>query len=162
VKAKYEKEKKDGRDHGSIRRLTFEECAGFILELAADHPVTIVIDALDECREISLRSSQGSLTDRQDLLKRLREMIDAKPGNIKVFLSSRGDEDISRRLHPYPTIVLNASKNGADIRSFIESEVDKLIEKRSDFQNLREDIIEAVDKRAGGMLVLITRLAAYV
>jgi hypothetical protein len=162
VKAKYEREKKDGIDHESIGRLTFEECAGFILELATDRPVTIVIDALDECREYAPQSSQGSQMDRQDLLTRLLEMIAANPGNIKVFLSSRDDDDIRDHLQGYPNITINASKNGKDIRRYIESEVDKLIAKRHylrDDGNIRAEIITAIDGRADGMFVLTTHLA---
>jgi hypothetical protein len=162
VKAKYETEKKSGGDHGSIRRLTFEECANFILELGTSHPITIVIDALDECREIAPRSSQSSHTDRQDLLNRLQGMIAAKPGNFKVFLSSRDDDDIRDHLQSYPNITINASKNGKDIQRYIESEVDKLIAKRSylrNDENLRAEIITAIGDRADGMFVFMTYLA---
>ena len=165
MKAKYEKELKDGKDHGSPRRLTFEECADFIMELATDHPVTIVIDALDECREIKHQASQGSHTDRQDLLDRLEEMMGAKPGNVKVFLSSRGDDDIHHRLKGYPTIKLDALKNGNDIKKFIESEVDSLMRKNNRWGNdkqLREDIITTVNDRANGMSVVISHLAESV
>lgn len=165
MKAKYEKEKREGKDHGSIVRLTFKECADFILELATDRPVTIIIDALDECRENKRQASQGSYTDRQDLLDRLEEMMDAKPGKIKVFLSSRDDEDIRRRLQMYPTIVLDASKNGADIRGFIESEVGDLMTKKGQWGNdkkLREEIVRIVNDRADGMSVLPAHLAASV
>jgi len=163
VKAKYEEEKGKGRDHGSIRRLTFEECAEFIPELATDRPVTIVIDALDECRESKHQPSQGS-HDRQDLLDRLEEMTSGN--NIKVFLSSRDDDDIKSRLQNYPTITLNASRNGADIRGFIESEVGDLMrKKRSHWGNdekLREEIIRAVNDRVDGMFVLLAHLATSV
>jgi hypothetical protein len=164
VKATYEEEKRNAKHHGSVRRLTFDECAGFILELVTDHPVTIVIDALDECRETAPRSSRGSYTDRQDLLNRLQEMITAKPGNVQVFISSRDDHDIWDRLRSYPNITISSSKNGDDILRFIKSEVDKLIAKTSylrNDQNLKEEIIEAVNDRADGMFVLITHIAKW-
>jgi hypothetical protein len=163
VKAKYEKEKRASKDHGSIRRLAFKECAEFILELATDRTVTIVIDALDECRENKHQPSEGGHKDRQDLLDELEKMV--VPGNIKLFLSSRGDVDIWDRLQDCPIITLNASKNGGDILRFIQSEVDDLIKKkrylRND-ENLKREIIKAVDDRSDGMLVLISLILLHV
>jgi hypothetical protein len=155
VKAKYEEEKRKGSDHGSLKSLTFQECVDFIVEISTSHPVTLVIDALDECRENKAQSPQGSRTDRQDLLDKL---MAAENGNIKVFLSSRGDEDIRRQLQTYPTIILDASKNGLDIRRFIELEVDDLMRKKGwgDDDKLRNEIVTAVNDRGKGMFVLLT------
>jgi hypothetical protein len=154
VKAKYEEEKKEAKDHGPISSLAFEDCTRFIVELATSRPVTIVIDALDECRENKHSSSGGSHTDRRDLLKKL---ITANHDNVRVFLSSRGDIDIQRRLENYPTITINAFKNGGDILSFIKSEVDDLTKRRNwgEDKPLREDIIKAVNDRANGMSVIM-------
>jgi len=162
VQAKYEEEKKKGGDHGSIRSLTFEECTRFIVELAENRPVTIVIDALDECRENKYHSARGSHTDRRDLLK---ELMAAKHENIKVFLSSRDDVDILRRLEMYPTITINASKNDGDILSFIRYEVEYLMREKSEWgreETLQEEIIAAVSARANGMSVLMTCTLPYV
>jgi Ankyrin repeats (3 copies) len=162
VRRKYEEEKRKGGDHGSIRSLTFEESARFIMKLATSRPVTIIIDALDECRENKRRSSQGSQTDRRDLLK---ELLAANHDSVRVFLSSRDDIDILRRLQRYPTITLNASKNGSDILNFIKSEVDDLMAERVDWghdETLRDDIITTVSDRANGMSVLVPCILACV
>ncbi|KIM21726.1 hypothetical protein M408DRAFT_324900, partial [Serendipita vermifera MAFF 305830] len=158
IKAKYETERKDGKTHGSIRRLRLEECANFIVGLATDRPVSIVIDALDECRDSKYKSSESGHTDRLDLLDRIDEMIAANPSNIKVFLSSRDDGDIRPRLVNYPNIVISASQNGPDILRFIKERVDRLLKKKGRLwrndERLKEDIINALNQRAGGMFRL--------
>jgi hypothetical protein len=161
VKAEYEKAKKEVRDHGPIRFLTFEECANFIVDLASDHPVSIVIDALDECREIP----QGSQKDRQDLLNLLETIT--KTGHVKAFLSSRDDGDIKSRLQNHPNIPIGASKNGPDILRFIETKVDILFSKKrhhwgSD-ENLKQKVINTLNSQADGMSVYINcHLAIFV
>jgi len=154
VKDKFERERRAVQGRGAIRRLTFDDCAYFILKLASDHPVTIVIDGLDECRKTAPRVSQGSHKDRKDLLDQLRKMVDTEGGKIKAFLSSRDDHDIQHQLQSYPNIILNSSKNGNDIRNFIVSKVDELVEKTYYLQNnenLKEEIIKAVYDRADGI-----------
>ncbi|KIM28668.1 hypothetical protein M408DRAFT_8505 [Serendipita vermifera MAFF 305830] len=158
IKAKYEMERKAGKDHGSIRHLTLEECTNFIVELATNRPVTIAIDALDECKESKYQPSESSHTNRQDLLKHIDKMIAAKPGNVRVFVSSRNDEDIVHRLNNYPNITINASQNGPDILRFIKEGVDQLLGDkghlwRSD-ERLKEDIVNALNDRADGMFRL--------
>ena len=71
---------------------------------------TIVIDALDECDK----------TSRADLLQALERIVHYSSNLVKVFMSSRNDQDIVRHLEHYPNIEITASKNQADIVNFCE------------------------------------------
>ena len=78
------RKKKAEEDCSAIKRLTVEECTSLIIELTKDHPATIILDALDECEEIT----------RHELLEALDSIISNSANVVKVFVSSRDDIDI--------------------------------------------------------------------
>jgi len=158
VKEKYEEAKRDGSPHGSIKGLTLDQCTEFIIQLAKNRPVMIVIDALDECRGNDDQLREGGLYYLGDLINQLEEITNACPGNIKVFLSSRDNESIAKRLRNYTNISLNVKRNQDDIRRFIEEKVDLLMRDKAwhDDGSLKEDIIKAVNDKADGMYVLMS------
>ena len=85
VAREYEARKKKAEDDCStIKRLTVEECTRLIIELTKDHPATIILDALDECEEIT----------RHELLEALDSIISNSANVVKIFISSRDDIDI--------------------------------------------------------------------
>ena len=85
VAREYEaRKKKAEEDCSAIKRLTVEECTRLIIELTKDHPATIILDALDECEEIT----------RHELLEALDSIISNSANVVKVFVSSRDDIDI--------------------------------------------------------------------
>ncbi|KAG9041303.1 hypothetical protein FS842_002606, partial [Serendipita sp. 407] len=150
VKKQYDKRREQQKDHGSIAPLTLGECADFIKQLAMSRPITIVIDALDECRE-----DTSELEGRTELFHPVMSMINS-PNKIKIFLSSRkGYHDIDHRLGGYANISMDDPRNTEDIPYFIEYEVKKLVEDKASLwkndQRLEEDIIQALKEKAGGM-----------
>ena len=85
VAREYEaRQKKAEEDCSTVKKLTVEECTRLIIELTKDHPATIVLDALDECEEIT----------RHELLEAFDSMISNSANVVKVFVSSRDDIDI--------------------------------------------------------------------
>ena len=85
VAREYEaRKKKADEDCSTIKRLTVEECTRLIIELTKDHPATIILDALDECEEIT----------RHELLEALDSIISKSANVVKIFVSSRDDIDI--------------------------------------------------------------------
>ncbi|MCJ1352386.1 MAG: hypothetical protein MMC33_002370, partial [Icmadophila ericetorum] len=127
-------------------KLTVAECEGLILALLEHNPATIVIDALDEC--IPAR--------RYEILKTLDNIIQKSASLVKVFVSSREDNDIVCRLKDSPNVIIHASDNGKDIERFIHSEVEKAIEDkrmlRGDISDeLKNRIITTLAKGANGM-----------
>ena len=133
----------------SSQGLQVEESRDLIMRLIEYYPMTtIVIDALDECdpekRELLLDTIE-SLLQHSSL------------GLLKVFLSSRDDQDISCTLREYPNLDLVSSRNSADIEAFVKEETDRLIRKQRLLRNslakesLKVLIIEEVARAADGM-----------
>ena len=98
-----------------------EECTNLIIALSGAYPVTnIIIDALDECNQAS----------RLILLESLEKIVVSSPSLIKVFISSREDYDIVLHLNHCPNLEIAASRNEADVESFIEKVVDESVSKK--------------------------------
>ncbi len=73
---------------------------------------TIVLDALDECNDVD------SLLQHMILLLQCC--------HAKLFLVSRREENISLALGEYPRIVIGPEDIGADIRSYVTAEIEKI------------------------------------
>ena len=79
---------------------------------------TIVIDALDECDPQT----------RQDLLDTLEVILRESLGLVKIFVSSRDDQDIVDTLRNYPNMEVSSQKNSADTSSCVSTETKRLVE----------------------------------
>ena len=133
----------------SSQGLQIEESRDLITRLIEYYPMTtIVIDALDECEP----------EKRELLLDTIESLLqNSSLGLLKVFLSSRDDQDISCTLREYPNLDLVSSRNSADIEAFVREETDRLVRKRRLLRNSRAKeslkvlIIEEVVRAADGM-----------
>ena len=146
--AAYRKREAEGFASGSLR---LDESLALIIQLVDHYPLTtIVIDALDECDS----------EKRGDLLESLETILKESSSLVKIFVSSRDDQDIVWHLQNYPNLELSSDKNKGDITSFVRAETQSLIQKRkllhlsSNKEELKEIIIEQVTKGANGMSVL--------
>lgn len=72
------------KDGSALKKLTVEDCTRLIVELANSHPLTIILDALDECEEDT----------RYELLEAFDEIISTSREVVKILVSSRDDVDI--------------------------------------------------------------------
>jgi len=78
-------------------------------------------------------------------------------GLVKVFVSSRDDQDIVCTLNEYPSLDLASDKNQRDIEQFVRTETERLVSKRRllRYSKCKEElkflIIEHVSKGADGM-----------
>lgn len=102
-------------DASEISRLDIVETTAQIVEIASKMPVTILIDALDECRS----------DQRHKLLGALDVLLEKSSHLVKVFVSSRDDIDIVLRLQKHPNIYINIHDNKHDIDRFIRAEVQR-------------------------------------
>jgi len=100
-----------------IDKLTLIECEQLIIALLENNPATIIIDALDECNSRT----------RYQLMDTLDSIIQKSASVVKIFLSSRDDNDVVCRLHKSPNIFISATDNGADIERFVNVEVAQAI-----------------------------------
>lgn len=143
-----EKYEKKGQGFSS-QGLQIEESRQLIIELIEHYPMTtIFIDALDECDP----------EKRYMLLDAIESLLqDSSLGLLKIFLSSRDDQDIACTLQEYPSLELVSSKNSADIEAFVREETEGLVKKRRLLRNshakeaLRVLIIDEVSRGADGM-----------
>lgn len=89
----------------SSNSLAFKESLDLIISLADTYTqISIVIDALDECDPQERRKFLDSL---QTIIKTSRL--------VKIFVSSRDDDDIIRRLDGVPNLWIEARDNEDDI-----------------------------------------------
>jgi hypothetical protein len=155
VREKYEERKKQGFQS---MPLCLEESRDLIIALTAYYPLTtIVIDALDEIDALD----QCDEPSRTDLLEALEQIILRSSNLVKVFVSSRNDQDIVRHLANCLNLEIEATKNQADIVSFVNSEVQRRISGNPLFlgkPNLIRSIIQTLCDGAQGMLVFSNML----
>jgi hypothetical protein len=147
----YLKKEAEGFASGALR---INESCALIIQLVEHYPLTtIVIDALDECNP----------EKRADLLETLETILRDSSHLVKIFVSSRDDQDIVCHLKDYPNLEIASSRNMDDIVSFVKSETRVLITKKkllrfsSNKDELEEVIVNQVTQRASGMYVTIPR-----
>ncbi|KAJ4291737.1 hypothetical protein N0V90_009632 [Kalmusia sp. IMI 367209] len=130
-------------------KMTYEEAESLLLELIQAFPrVHIVLDALDECFE----------QDRSRLIDVFNRMIDALPqAQLKIFISSRRNDDIMRQLLKEANIGVEATDNEDDISRFVIDRIER-DSRRRDRQSmqpipddLKYEIASVFGQKSGGM-----------
>jgi hypothetical protein len=139
------------------RSLSINESCSLIIQLVEYYQLTtIVIDAVDECDP----------EERADLLETLETILRESLHLVKIFLSSRDDQDIVCHLRDYPNLEISSGRNADDIVSFVKIKTRDLIKKRkllrfSDKKNeLERIIVDQIAKGASGMYVFVSRLCS--
>lgn len=144
VVSKYEEEEKANFPSGP---LDLGECSALIVKLIASYSQTnIIIDALDECDK---GTRSGLISVLAGLLKPTRSLV-------KIFVSSRDDNDIFARLSELPNLRISAADNAGDIDRFVRSEVERRITNRELLRgevsnDLKTHVVETLIKGADGM-----------
>ncbi|EEB87376.1 hypothetical protein MPER_15283, partial [Moniliophthora perniciosa FA553] len=135
------------------KRISASRTLPLLRQLIALFPITyIVIDALDECDQDT----------RLDLLDMFLELLDDPIHLVKIFVSSRDDQDISDTLGAFPSILVSPARNGGDVAHFIRQQTQALIVKRRllrfsrDKELLKEAIINKLTESADGMFLWVT------
>lgn len=143
----YRDRKEEAEETGcELTNLSVKECVELIVNLLDTNPATIIIDALDECDPVR----------RHELLKGLDTVIQQSASLVKVFVSSRDDNDIVCRLVHSPNMFIQANDNSEDIARFVHSEVDQSVKDRRLLSgnvsaDLKSRIITALIEGAQGM-----------
>ncbi|KAI8714909.1 NACHT domain-containing protein [Fusarium sp. LHS14.1] len=142
--------RREAEDTFASGPLRLDESKSLILKLLEqyrDVTMTIVIDALDECNPAT----------RGDLLDTLEDLLKTSPCLLKIFVSSRTDQDIVYKLDNYPNLHLSSDRNSPDIDLFVHSETKRLIDKGSLLRfstrkkEIRDRIIDELTSKAQGM-----------
>ena len=140
------KERKNEAEGRTPQRLDLEETIDIILALLETNGAFIVIDGLDECDS----------RRRQDLLLAMQRLVQESKRLVKVFISSRDDNDIISSLKTCPNVSISATDNSKDIRRFIDTHVEKAIQEKrllcgNVSDQLKLQIIKTLSEKASGM-----------
>jgi hypothetical protein len=91
---------RNGRLKPDIDSLT--ECMKDMLNLPGQGPVYIIIDALDECPNLS-----GTPSAREEVLELIGELVDLELPNVHLCVASRPEIDIRVILDPLTTLKIS-------------------------------------------------------
>lgn len=141
----YEKAREsDPAGPGSLR---FGESLDLIISLINLYSeTTIIIDALDEC----------NIGNRKEFLRALKKLTRDSTSTIKIFVSSRDDDDIVLELKDEPNVNIEPSDNKGDIQRFVVGEVTKRIKDKELLRGnvskeLKQTVVRNVVDGAQGM-----------
>ena len=96
------------------RKLKWKELQTVLAELFQIYPqVTLVVDALDECKKET----------RLTFMDVLDTLIADSSKPIKILISSRRDRDIQRHFEDGPNLSIRAIDNRDDITMFVNREI---------------------------------------
>ena len=124
-------------------------CLQEMLEDTANEPTYIIVDALDECPNIS-----GIPTPREIVLRLVKDLVDLRFQNLHICVTSRPEIDIKIFLQPLAKIdvslhdEIGQQKDISDyVHNFVSS--DRMMRRwRSDQKEL---VIEELSEKADGM-----------
>ena len=144
------------KDGSEVSCLDMSETTDQIVGIASEMPVTILIDALDECRS----------DQRHQLLGALDTLLEKSAHLVKVFVSSRDDIDIVLRLKTHPNIYINIDDNKDDIHRYIQFEIqraqsDRRLLKGMVSPELKTLVSEILARKAEGMHVVFPILQIH-
>ena len=124
-------------------------CMTNMLSLPGQAPIYIIVDALDECPNIS-----GTPSAREEVLDLIEELVNLNLPNIHLCVASRPEIDIRMVLEPLTSLRISLhdeSGQKEDIVAYINSVVrsDRRMRRwREEDQNL---VIDALSQNADGM-----------
>jgi hypothetical protein len=125
-------------------RLKIEESRDILLQLVRTYPqTTLVLDALDECH----KETRTQLVDILDAL------VTQSPKPVKIFISSRPDQDIKHRFGHGPNVHIKATDNRDDIAKFVNDKLNNSPEywQNSINRDLKREICETLVDKSEGM-----------
>ncbi|KAI2970957.1 hypothetical protein CBS147323_3181 [Aspergillus niger] len=134
--------------------LSVERCTELLCELGQSAPIMLIIDALDEC------DSQ----QRTILQQSLEEMRQSCRDLVKIFVSSRYEEDIATGFRHKRTLCVTPHDTEDDLRHFIDLHVSRFVsrwavlhsEASDKLQQLEKSLKETLNTRAQGMFLWVS------
>ena len=123
-------------------------CLWEMLSFSAEHPIYIIVDALDECP-----NSSGIPTPREDVLKLLVGLVRRRRPNLHICVTSRPEADIEGVLGPLARAIslhdeIGQMKDISDYASdFVAS--DQMMRRWRSME--RELVVKELSKKADGM-----------
>ncbi|KAL7803567.1 hypothetical protein V8C44DRAFT_343832 [Trichoderma aethiopicum] len=126
-------------------KLSMKDCQDQLLVSANLYPKTVlVLDGLDECNP----------DERSKLVETLSRLVTDAKNPVKLFISSRREQDIATHLETHAVVEINASDNWHDIQKFVQQrigEIEKTGRWNSISQSLRDKVERTVCEKSEGM-----------
>ena len=126
-------------------------CLTNVLRLSASpqHPMYIILDALDECPD-----SSGMRSSRDHVLSFVQELVELRLRDLFICVTSRPEIDIRKCLEPLTSLHVSLhdqTGHKEDIAQYINSEVDFIAKKRGWLDGDKKLVVETLIEKAGGM-----------
>jgi hypothetical protein len=124
-------------------------CLREMLLVAAQKPTYIIVDALDECPNLS-----GMPTPREVVLGLLKDLVGLRFRNLHICVASRPEFDIKKFLGPLARSAVSLHEEGGQMKDIFDY-VRKIVYSDSMMQRWRRDqkelVIEELSNKADGM-----------
>ena len=125
------------------------QCLKGMLTPPDEHPVYIIIDALDECPNTS-----GMPSAREQVLDLLNELVELSSPNLHLCVTSRPEIDIWRALEPLTSRRVSLHEESGQKKDIIDY-VTSVVQSDPNMRRWREEdknlVIETLSERADGM-----------
>ena len=112
-------------------------------------PIYLIVDALDECPNDS-----GIPSSREKVLELVKELVELRQSNLRIFITSRPEFDIRTMLQPLASQQLShhdesgQKQDIVDYVTFVVRSDKKMMKWRDDEKNM---VIEKLTEKADGM-----------
>ena len=136
-----------GTGNPTTRALT--KCIKDMLSLPGQGQIYLIVDALDECPDVS-----GTPSAREEVLDLVQELAGLKLSNLHLCVASRPEIDIRKilePLEPFQISLHDESGQKEDIIEYIKSVVYSDRRMRSWRDKDKELVVEVLSERADGM-----------
>ena len=126
-----------------------KKCMTDMLSLPGQGPIYIILDALDECPNLS-----GTPSSRDEVLELIEELVDLKLPNVHLCVASRPEVDIRIVLEPLTSLKISLhdeSGQKEDINEYIKSVIclDRSMRRWKDED--KQLVINTLSDKADGM-----------
>jgi hypothetical protein len=120
-----------------------------MLSLPGHGPIHIIVDALDECPDLS-----GMRSAREEVLEFVEELVGLKLSNLHLCVASRPEIDIRKSLEPLNPLQISLHDESGqkdDIIEYIKSVVHSDRKMRSWRDEDKELVIKVLSENVDGM-----------
>lgn len=123
--------------------LTVEETVDLICEHGRLTPFTIIIDALDECGS----QQRGVILNAlEDIRQRCRDVV-------KIFVSSRHEEDIAAYFRKGEVLEVTSQLNEKDLKRFVKRQTENFVRRWSTMHDETTAALQQLEKDITNVLV---------
>ena len=129
-------------------------CMTDMLNLPGQGPIYIIVDALDECPNLS-----GTPSAREQVLELIEEVVDLKLSNVHLCVASRPEMDIRVVLEPLTSLKISLHDETGqkeDIIKYIKSIVHSDRRMRKWTEEDRCLVVDTLSDRGDGMYVVLS------